>query len=355
MDEEAATAILPSPPLIPNLPDDISVQCIARVPRTFHPTLFSVSRAFRSLRRSTFFYAVRSNLNVSQHFLYITVRHSSSFHYFQLDPSSPKRRLSPLPPPPIPAVGSASAVLGHRIFLLGGSVNEIPTAHVWIFDVRFRRWEPGPRMRIAREFSAAGVVDGRIYVLGGCPVNSWARTTSWAEAFDPGAGSWAAVPSPVDVQEKWMHGSAVVDGKVYAMADRGGVVFDPAAGAWGSVSKRLDLGWRGRAAVVDGVLYCYDFLGKIRGYDGKEDSWKHLEGVEKELPSFLCGATLVNSGGRLCVVWEGKRNGKEIEIWCAEIEVFKQGEGLWGTVLWSEVVMTVANGSSVVSCVAVGL
>ncbi|XP_058096622.1 F-box/kelch-repeat protein SKIP6-like [Magnolia sinica] len=347
------------PPLIPNLPDDISLQCIARVPRSFHPNLSLVSRSFHSLLRSPLFYTVRSHLNISQHFLYITIRTprpSSSFLYFYLDPNSPKRRLVPLPPPPIPAIGSSSAVLGPRLFLLGGSVNEIPTARVWIFDARFNRWEPGPRMRIAREFSAAGVVDGKIYVLGGCPVDSWARSTSWAEAFDPAVGSWAGVPSPADVQAKWMHGNAVLDGKVYAMADRGGMVFDPVAGTWCSVSKRLDLGWRGRAAVVDGILYCYDYLGKIRGYDGKEDKWKQLKGVDSELPSFLCGAALANAGGRLCVIWEGKRKGKEMEIWSAEINVFKDsGGGLSGVVLWSEVVMAVLSESSVVNCVAVGL
>lgn len=54
-----------------------------------------------------------------------------------------------------------------------------------------------------------------------------------------------------------MHASCVIDGKIYAMADRGGVVYNPVAGEWASgVPKRIDLGWRGRAAVVDGVLYC---------------------------------------------------------------------------------------------------
>jgi hypothetical protein len=42
------------------------------------------------------------------------------------------------------------------------------------------------------------------------------------------------------------------------------------------------------------VWCCYDYLGKIKGYD-----------VEKGLPKFLCGAKIVNYDGRLCVVWEG--------------------------------------------------
>lgn len=214
-------------------------------------------------------------------------------------------------------------------------------------------------MRVAREFSAAGVVNDKLYVMGGCVADTWARAANWAEALDPRTGTWAAVPSPVDVREKWMHASAVVDGKLYAMADRGGVVYDPRREVWAPVESELDNGWRGRACVVDGILYCYDYLGKIRGFDWGEGAWKELKGVEKGLPRFLCGATMTNMGGNLVVVWEGKEvigNGKEMEVWCADIEVRKDWDGeLVGKIHWSELVLTVPVRSSIVHCVAVAL
>lgn len=212
-------------------------------------------------------------------------------------------------------------------------------------------------MRVGREFAAAGVVNGKIYVMGGCVGDNFVKSMNWSEVFDPVTGFWTAVPSPIEVRDKWMHASCVIDGKLYAMADRGGVVYNPAAREWGSgVPKRLDLGWRGRAAVVDGVLYCYDFLGKIRGYDVEKDGWKELEGVDKSLPKFLCGATMVNLNGRLCVVWERKGGKKESEIMCAEIEVRKDDDvGLSGSVVWSDVILRVPFGSSIVHCLAVDL
>lgn len=160
-----------------------------------------------------------------------------------------------------------------------------------------------------------------------------------------------------------MHGSAVLCGRLLAVADRGGVVYDPAAEApWGPVPAALDLGWRGRAAVVGGILYSYDYLGKIRGYDLEADEWKQVEGLERELPKFLCGATLANLGGLLCVVWEGKRRGrgsgsKEMEIEWAGIEVSKTDGGrLRGSILWSEsVILAVPERSSVAHCVALEL
>lgn len=157
-----------------------------------------------------------------------------------------------------------------------------------------------------------------------------------------------------------MHGSAVLGGKLFAMADRGGFIYDPAAddkAAWTNVSNELDLGWRGKAAAVDGILYCYDYLGKIRGYDEKEDKWEDVKGIEKELPKFLCGATLADAGGRLFVVWEGKGRGRDMEIGCAEIEVVRESSGeLRGSIVWSDFLnLALPRGSAIVNCLAVGL
>ncbi|XP_043722617.1 F-box/kelch-repeat protein SKIP6 [Telopea speciosissima] len=345
--------------LLPNLPDDVALQCIARVPHFYHSDLSLVSKSWRSLLRSPIFFSTRNRLNCTQQFLFINVRiHGSSFKWFALDhtPSNTQnpRNLSPVPPIPSQAIGSAFVVIGPRIYVLGGSLNDIPSSTVWIFDSRFSRWEIGPKMRVGREFAAAGVLNGKIYVMGGCLVDSWARSTNWAEVFDPVLGSWAPVPSPAEVREKWMHGSAVIEDKFYAMADRGGVFYDPFEASWGYVPTELDLGWRGRAAVVDGVLYCYDYLGKIRGYDVKEGIWKELKGVQKDLPKFLCGATMANVGGRLSVIWEKKGTGKQMEISCAEVEVHNDSNGgLWGSIVWSQVILVIPVGSSIVHCLAV--
>ncbi|KAJ0456557.1 hypothetical protein HanIR_Chr15g0763831 [Helianthus annuus] len=70
----------PPTPLIPHLPDDISIQCIARVPRTHHPTL--------------------SLLHITQPSLYLNIRHNSTFqYYFHANPNNPNHKLSPFPTP----------------------------------------------------------------------------------------------------------------------------------------------------------------------------------------------------------------------------------------------------------------
>lgn len=254
-------------------------------------------------------------------------------------------------------IGAACAVSDNKLFILGGSVNEAVSSAVWVYDCYTHKWNPAPRMRVPREFSAAGTIDGKMYVMGGCQVNTWAGSTSWAEVFDPSTGVWSPVPSPAEIRERWMHGNAVLEGKLFAMADRGGVVYDPLTSTWNYVSTRLDNGWRGRAAVVDGILYSYDFLGKIRGYDLGKDRWLELQGLQKQLPKFLSGATLANVGGRLYVVWEGEGANKHTDLLCAALDVRKESDGsLRGTILWSQVILSsLPRGTSTIQCLSMTL
>ncbi|XP_027077477.2 F-box/kelch-repeat protein SKIP6-like [Coffea arabica] len=346
------------PQLIPDVPDDVSINCLSRIPRYHYPKLSLVSRSWRSAITSSALFTTRSLLHTTQTSLYLNLRINYSFHWYTLlsnchSRKNPQKPIIPLRGLPFQPVGPAFAVLGPKIYVIGGSINQIPLNWMWVYDCRFNRWEEGPRMKVGREFAGAGVVDGKIYVLGGCVVDVTAQSMDWAEVFDPVTGLWTTVPSPVEVRLKRMHASVVMEGRVYAMAGRSGVVYDVGLGKWGNVSKRLDLGWRGRAAVVRGVLYCCDYLGNIRGYDVEEDDWKELKGEGKGLPTFVYGATMVNFDGRLCVVWEKKGSGKEVEIKCADIEVWKKVGGmLAGRILWSGVILKVPDGAAIVHCMA---
>ncbi|KAL4197692.1 hypothetical protein AMTRI_Chr04g189550 [Amborella trichopoda] len=355
--------------LITGLPDDLGLQCIARVPRVYHQTLAQVCKPWRSLVRSELFVSARSSLKTAQHFLYFMVRtHDSCFKWFVLSHYNHLKQTCPLPPAPAPTMGSACVVLGSSLYILGGSINDLPSPNTWVYDACLNSWRNGPRMRVAREFAAAGTINQKIYVVGGCQADTWARSASWAEVFDQKVGHWAPIPSPIEMREKWMHGNAVLKGKLLAMADRGGVVDDPRGGtfdgssnseklgSWSFVSMELDTGWRGRAAVVKGILFCYDFLGKIRGYDSEEDKWMELQGVKKSLPKFLCGASLANVGEKLYVVWEGLGRNKETELLCAEVDVENKGVGLlWGTVVWYQVILSLPKGASTIHCLSLGL
>ncbi|KAM0952930.1 putative F-box domain, kelch-type beta propeller, F-box-like domain superfamily [Dioscorea sansibarensis] len=350
--EPMANALLP---LVAFLPDDISIQILARLPRSSHTTLSLVSRSWRSILHSHLLVALRSSLRLSSPLLLLNVRTpSGSSLWFPVDPlPNPNPNPNPFPSPSLPVSGAATATLGHELYLLGGSLNGIPSAVVQAFDAASRRWSLGPRMSTAREFSAGAALNGQIYAAGGCSPSA----NTWAEVLHPGIGGWDMVPSPAAVRERWMHGCAVMGGSILAVVDRGGVVFDAEAGKWGPVPIKLDLGWAGRAAVVGGLLFTYDYLGKIRGYDLEADQWLTVGGVEKGLPRFLHGATLANYGGLLCLVWESRGQRKDMEIMCAGMRISRtETKGLVGEILWKEkLVLGVPKGSSIAHCVTVEL
>ncbi|XP_044964364.1 F-box/kelch-repeat protein SKIP6-like [Hordeum vulgare subsp. vulgare] len=375
----AASASSPQPPesirgtLIPVLPDDLAIQCIALLPRAAHPTLALVSRALHALLclHPEPLLAARRRLCRSDPHIVISVRppYSASPRFFLLLPH-PGWPPLPLPSPPIPvSSSSAVAVNGHRLYLVGGSVAGVPASSVQILDSRTRSWSIGPRLSSPREFAAAAVLPGVLFVAGGCVPSS----SFWAEALDLASprAKWSPVPSPDHLREKWMHGCVSLSGKVLAVADRGGLVYNPAAPrdeAWAPVSPVLDMGWKGRAAVVGGILYSYDYMGQVKGYDTDTDSWNTVEGLEKELPRFLCGATLANVGGLLYLIWEGKWKGKAskgegkvkdmLVIEWATIEVTRAEEGrLIGKVISRDTVVftDMPRGSAITHCISLDL
>ncbi|XP_020575552.1 F-box/kelch-repeat protein SKIP6-like [Phalaenopsis equestris] len=356
--------------LIPSLPDDLAILCIARVPRSHHPFLAAVSRAWRSFLRSPLLFSVRLDVGASQHFLFINLRTPNGQSRWYLHDSLRRNHsppLIPLPAPPLAyALGCTAIGLGHFLFVFGGSLEGILSRHsfsrcvVQIYDARFNCWRLGTPMRASREFAAAGVISGRIYALGGCyPINEY-----WAEEFNPEKEQWRRISSPPEIRMKWMHGNAVIGGKLLAKADQGDVAFDPAVAAtevaltqekaWSFVPTPLHLGWRGRAAAVGEVLYSYSNLGKIKGYDFTKDEWRTVEGLDKELPEFVHGSTLVNLGELLCLVWEGRRRGEEMEVSCAGVKVTKtDAGGLQGSVEWSETfVLAFPRGTFIAHCIS---
>ncbi|KAJ0963122.1 hypothetical protein J5N97_028244 [Dioscorea zingiberensis] len=59
--------------------------------------------------------------------------------------------------------------LSHALYLLGGSLNVIPSSAIQVFDATTSQWSLGPPISTAREFSSTAVLTGQIYSSGRCP------------------------------------------------------------------------------------------------------------------------------------------------------------------------------------------
>ncbi|KAF3557479.1 hypothetical protein F2Q69_00016414 [Brassica cretica] len=123
--------------LIPSLPDDVALNCLARVSRCDHPYLSLVSKSFRSLPKSPLLYSIRSLANATENILYVAIRipPETGARWFTLlrRASTNSHLLVPIPSCPSSSlVGSAYAVFGSEIYVIGGSVKDVPSSSVWV-------------------------------------------------------------------------------------------------------------------------------------------------------------------------------------------------------------------------------
>ncbi|KAK3431414.1 hypothetical protein EUGRSUZ_E03295 [Eucalyptus grandis] len=342
----------PTNPLPPRSLPDAAVDIIARVPCFYHPPLSVSSKNFLSLLSSPHLFSMHYLLRCTEPSLYLILHlPSSRYHYwyiFYSNPTSLKQHYLVLiasNPSPYPNIGSTFIALGPLIYVLGGSINDMASDYVWVLDCRSHRWKSRPAMHEGWLFVVAGVVGEKLYIMGECIVKSWSQGILWAAV--PSSShkvrenpSWAVLPlSACKAKEKFMHASAVVDGRIYAMADWDSVMYDVDKEVWESVESEIDKGWRGRGTLID-----------------REGVWTALKGEESWPPEFMYGVRMANLGGNLAVVWEGKEGGEEKEVWCAVIAVKKDEHGKQvGCFCWLDSVFKVSKGSLIVNCLVVEL
>ncbi|KAG6553580.1 hypothetical protein Mapa_004494 [Marchantia paleacea] len=325
---------------LPGLPNDIAIPCIARVSRSALGVMRCVNRSWRKLLSSPSFFEYRKNEGLSEPWLYVMLCDLSSQARWKAFDLAGKKwwTLPPLPK----RTGSACAVLESKLYMIGGKSGSCcASKEVLVYDPCFNKWSEGAHMRVPREFPAMGAIGGKMYVMGGCLPRAWAGTSAWAEVFDPkqgDMGEWDVFPTPTELmRERWMHGSAVMDDKLFAVGDTGGLVLDPFAEDLSPVPDSLNECWRGKAAVVKEKLFSWNYLDKIIGYDLRTDSWRPLQVVGKQLPRLEWGINLVSVAGKLLVIGEHPGQGplSVLEMTAVSIEDDGEDNSLRGKVVWS--------------------
>lgn len=102
-------------------------------------------------------------------------------------------RWSSLPVMPVGNSNAGVAVVGRRIYLVGGRLRAgadasgSATGKVYVFDTLSENWETGPSMSEERTGLEACAVDGSIYAVGGASRGSNTRSV---EVLSPGAKKW---------------------------------------------------------------------------------------------------------------------------------------------------------------------
>jgi N-acetylneuraminic acid mutarotase len=120
---------------------------------------------------------------------------------------------------------SAAAVLDGKIYALGGrwsGTGELTS--VEMYDPAKDSWSSAPSLQIARGGFAAVTVDGQIYAIGGEVLSGENHALTSIEVFDPEGGAWTDGPNlPLG-----LHGvpAVNVNGVIYVLggADRAGAI-----------------------------------------------------------------------------------------------------------------------------------
>jgi N-acetylneuraminic acid mutarotase len=200
-----------------------------------------------------------------------------------------------LPPMPGGKRGAAIAEeVGGKIYVIGGATTEPGTNEVALYSNRPQRsvgtneaydpatntWETRSPMPTARNHAASGVVDGKIYVIGGRVGSAFipiASNTDIVEEYDPATNTWGAL------RHRMPHGRSAVaygtyGGKIYVAGGESqsdainGVfraleAYDPATNTW-AILPSMPIGRHGLSGAFIGNGF-HVVTGQVFNGEGK--------------------------------------------------------------------------------------
>ncbi|KAJ7257978.1 hypothetical protein O6H91_11G034200 [Diphasiastrum complanatum] len=328
------------PCLIGGLPFDVALQCLARVPRENHCQLRAVCKSWRWVVESEGYLELRSQLGCTEDWLYLHVGASphlderaegkrtkwelaggfSSWH--ALDPY--RYKWHGLPPVPYDhsltggqvVLGATSAVLNGNLYVIGGApFGKSAIRDVWVYNLIRNKWKKVASMLTPRFGCLAGVIKGKLYVVGGsgmCHLRGYSLPS--LEIYDPERNSWCfaasargAITTHPGNPIKYV---AVIEDRLCIIGPQNlsgelnGGIYDPETDSWSELLPGLRSGWGKPSTVMDNNLYTIE-LGCYQCYISEEDSWSTVKcntvGSLLEWDPRLVSA-LAGSNGKLYIV-----------------------------------------------------
>ena len=338
-----------SPSPLSWLPDELVLQCLLRVPKTYDLNLSYVSKTLRSLVRSPDLHRLRSSL--PKNFIYVYFRGEKTlepkqywFTLRQVQSSKPEIEYQLIPVNNLPShpfmYHSSAIAVGSEIFFVGGLSK--PSSDLWILDTRSGELSQGPSMKVARTCdSVVGVINGKIHMIGGC-LNKKIQV----EVYDPKTRSWTVGEGP---DERFRLGlitmtqlTASLGWNVYSAETAKINVYNARQGGrLETVKMPSDVVWC--MCVVADLLYAYYFREGLMWLDAKRKIWKRVIGVGcNDLKAHgvnFHDAVMAEYNGKLAILWpeaEGNHLDRtEIRIRCALIALDWVGDGMRERIEWS--------------------
>ncbi|KAL1812159.1 hypothetical protein DCAR_0624354 [Daucus carota subsp. sativus] len=286
-----------NPRLIPSLPDEISIQILARLPRICYLDMKLVSRSWKAVITSAELYKLRKELGTAEQWLYILTKFDGDkLVWFALDPHSKRWQKLPLMPnvaaedgsrrglsalnvwhmvgssikiadavrgwlgrrpalDQIPFCGCAVAAVDGCLYVIGGFSKALPMKCVRKYDPTLNVWSEVSSMSVGRAYCKTSVLNNKLFVVGGVSRGRGGLTPlQSAEVFDPQTGAWSEVPSMPFSKAQVLPTAFLAD------------LLKPIATGMTSYKGKL---------YVSQSLYCWPFFVDVGGevYDPDSNSW----------------------------------------------------------------------------------
>ena len=219
-------------------------------------------------------------------------------------------RYQQLPPLPQELNHVALAAWSGDVYAVGGLEDDLEeftaTNRAWRYRPAERRWEPIAPMPTARGAAGAAVIGDRLYIVGGVADGRRLRTL---EMLDLRTGGWSQL-EPMDAERDHL-GVAVLDGKLYALGGRRGDErplvdferYDPATDSWERLptipEATSGFGFEeygGRLIAAGGEdLRRRVLTGSVWAYSPESESWSRMPAMSRPKHGFA----MVEYDGRL--------------------------------------------------------
>ncbi|TVU03614.1 hypothetical protein EJB05_50801, partial [Eragrostis curvula] len=336
--------------LIPGLPDDVAVDCLARVPHASHRALRRVCRGWRRAAAAPSFASARVEAGAAEDLVYLLQFGNPSAATADDDEGPKEDGDAPANAPaygvavynvttgewrrergapPVPMFAQCAAV-GTRLAVLGGWDQRTfePVSDVHVLDASTGEWRRGAPMSSSRSFFACAEAGGKIYVAGGHDKHKNALRS--AEAYDALADAWDPLPDMSEERDE-CDGMATVAGdrflavSGYRTARQGGFErdaewFDPATREW----RRLE---RVRAppsaahVVVKGRVWCIEG-NAVMEWMGARRGWREVGPYPPGLKAGTARAVCVGGGEKVVVTGavDGDGGGGRHAIWVFDVK-----------------------------------
>jgi N-acetylneuraminic acid mutarotase len=211
--------------------------------------------------------------------------------------------------------GTTAGTVNGKIYVIGGSTSILGTgyvvASVYEYNPGSNSWTTRSNIPTPIAYAAADVVDGKIYVIGGCPFGFSSAYKSVYE-YNPATDTWK--PKSDMPSARFLASATAVDGKIYVF---GGVatltgegfseveVYDPSADTWATKEPMPIPRAAHASSAVNGKIYVLgggERMGSVYDnvleYNPTLDTWK----TKTPIPTPRVGPAACSVGGKIYVM-----------------------------------------------------